>query len=36
MSGFNFAVEIDGLHHQDSEILTIGVTLEEIFSDLNQ
>ncbi len=29
-------LEIDGLPYQDSEILTIGVTLEEIFSDLNQ
>ncbi|TDM65994.1 indoleacetamide hydrolase [Acinetobacter sp. KU 011TH] len=29
-------LEIDGLPHQDSEILVIGVTLEEIFSDLNQ
>ncbi|OCZ69574.1 indoleacetamide hydrolase [Acinetobacter pittii] len=28
-------LEIDGLPHQDSEILAIGVTLEEIFSDLN-
>ncbi len=29
-------LEIDGLPHQDSEILAIGITLEEIFSDLNQ
>ncbi|EXS33980.1 indoleacetamide hydrolase [Acinetobacter sp. 826659] len=29
-------LEIDGLPHQDSEILAIGVTLEEIFNDLNQ
>jgi len=29
-------LEIDSLPHQDSEILAIGVTLEEIFSDLNQ
>ncbi|WP_336015142.1 indoleacetamide hydrolase [Acinetobacter pittii] len=29
-------LEIDGLPHQDSEILGIGVTLEEIFSALNQ
>ncbi|MDN8430912.1 indoleacetamide hydrolase [Acinetobacter baumannii] len=29
-------LEIDGLPHQDSEILAIGVTLEEIFSALNQ
>lgn len=28
-------LEIDGLPHQDSEILAIGVTLEEIFSALN-
>lgn len=29
-------LEIDGLPHQDSEILAIGVTLEEIFRDLNK
>lgn len=29
-------LEIDGLPHQDSEILAIGVTLEAIFSALNQ
>ncbi|WP_151686905.1 indoleacetamide hydrolase [Acinetobacter nosocomialis] len=28
--------EIDGLAHQDSELLAIGITLEEIFKDLNQ
>lgn len=29
-------LEIDGLPHQDSEILAIGVTLEEIFKVLNK
>lgn len=29
-------LEIDGLPHQDSEILAIGMTLEEIFRDLNK
>lgn len=28
--------EIDGLAHQDSELLAIGITLEEIFKNLNQ
>ena len=28
--------EIDGLAHQDSVLLAIGITLEEIFKDLNQ
>lgn len=30
------ALEIDGLPHQDSEILSIGITLEEIFKVLNK
>ncbi len=29
-------LEIDGLAHQDSELLAIGITLEEIFKVLNQ
>lgn len=29
-------LEIDGLPHQDSEILAIGMTLEEIFKVLNK
>ncbi|PJF05681.1 indoleacetamide hydrolase [Acinetobacter seifertii] len=29
-------LEIDGLAHQDSEILAIGITLEKIFKRLNQ
>lgn len=29
-------LEIDGLAHQDSEILAIGITLEKIFKGLNQ
>lgn len=29
-------LEIDGLVHQDSEILAIGITLEKIFKGLNQ